>query len=386
MFRGPPSATIDADLFTHNGMPGLGALPTKISFAERIPPPLFYIPLVLQWVWLGVRYKSLSLPSLANPEIESGGLWGESKSAYLSSVGMEQRKWLAAFTTMRRSRAADGLAIDQERACRCIAAAGLSFPLVAKPDIGWRGYGVRLIADQAELGKYIEQFPEGETILFQRQIPWDAEAGVLYARLPNETEGRIISLTFRYFPHVVGDGQSSLRDLILRDQRTFWKIGTHIGLDPKHLGAVAENSDTVPKKGEIVRLSFVGSNRVGGLYRDAREHITPALVRRFDAISQSIPEFYYGRFDVRFLSVERLEEGEDIQIIEVNGAGGESINVWDPEMPFAQVYKELFEQQRLLFEIGARNRARGFHPPGIFSIARSQWHQHRLIVHYPPSN
>jgi len=386
LFRGPRSTAGDPALFTHNGMPRLGALPSRISFAERIPPGLFYIPLALQWGWLGLRYRSLSLPSLANPEIVSGGLWGESKSAYLRTVGTDQRKWLADFTTLQRSSGADDLATDRERARQCIAAADLSFPLVAKPDIGWRGYGVRLIEDETELGNYIEQFPEGETILFQRPINWDGEAGVLYARLPDETEGRIISLTFRYFPHVVGDGQSSLRDLIIHDQRAFWKIGAHLGLDPKHLGAVPEQFNRVPDNGEIVRLSFVGSNRVGGLYRDAREHITPALVQRFDAISRSIPEFYYGRFDVRFLSVERLEEGEDIQIIEVNGAGGESINVWDPEMPLAQVYKELFDQQRLLFEIGARNRARGFPPPGMLSIARSQWHQHRLIAHYPPSN
>lgn len=386
IFRGPRSTTADLDLSTHNGMPKLGSLPTMVSLAERIPPALFYIPLAVQWIWLGLRHRSLSLPSLANPEIESGGLWGESKSAYLETVGVDQRKWLADFTTLRRSSNTNDLAADQERARQCIAAANLSFPLVGKPDIGWRGYGVRLIEDEVELEKYIEQFPEGATILFQRAIPWDGEAGVLYARTPDQTDGHIFSLTFRYFPHVVGDGQSPLRDLVVGDQRAIWKVGAHLGLDPKHLGAVPKQFNRVPNKDEIVRLSFVGSNRVGGLYRDAREHITPALVRRFDAISKSIPEFYYGRFDVKFLSVERLEQGEDIQIIEVNGAGGESINVWDPEMPLAQVYKELFAQQRLLFEIGALNRTRGFRPPGLLSIAKSQWHQHRLIVHYPPSN
>jgi hypothetical protein len=386
IFRGPRAAVVDPDLSTHDGMPRLGALPKTVSFAERIPPTFFYIPLVVQWIWLSFRYRSLSLPSLANPKIVSGGLWGESKSAYLATVGMDQRKWLADFTTMRRSIGADNLASDQGRARQCIEAADLSFPLVAKPDIGWRGYGVRLIEEEAELRKYVEQFPEGETILFQRPIPWDGEAGVLYARLPDESEGRILSLTFRYFPHVVGDGKRTLRDLIIHDQRAFWKVGAHLGLDPTHLGAVPEQFNAVPKKGDVIRLAFVGSNRVGGLYRDARAHITPALVRRFDDISQSIPEFYFGRFDVRFRSVERLEAGEDIQIIEVNGAGGESINVWDPEMPLGQVYKELFEVQRLLFKIGARNRARGFRPPGFFSIARSQWRQHRLIVHYPPSN
>lgn len=374
------------DRVSHAGMPPLGALPRRVAFAETIPPVLFYIPLGLQWIWLGLRYGSLSLPTVANPKIEVGGLWGESKSSYLRMVGDDQRHWIAEFTTLRRSRGVGSVADDSNRAIQSIAAAGLSFPLVAKPDIGWRGYGVRLIADAAELERYLEAFPEAEVVILQRAIPHEGEAGVLYARMPGEPCGRIPSLTLRYFPYVVGDGRTPLRDLILHDQRAAWKAAPHLGLDPKHLGTRPDELDRVPAAGAVVRLSFIGSNRVGGLYRDASEHITPAMVRRFDAISRSMPEFYYGRYDVRFGSIKRFREGEDFSIIEINGAGGESINVWDPSMPLSQVYHELFEQQRLLFEIGACNRARGYHPCGLWAIARSQWRQHRLILRYPPSS
>jgi len=90
--------------------------------------------------------------------------------------------------------------------------------------------------------------------------------------------------------------------------------------------------------------------------------------------------------DVRFASLDRFRQGEDFRIIEINGAGGESINVWDPKMPLGQVYRELFAQQDLLFEIGAMNRARGYRPCGLAEIFKSQWHQHRLIMRYPPSS
>lgn len=385
--RPKKGATADnSALLTHGGMPRLGALPTKISFAERMPPTLFYIPIVAQWIWLGLRYRSFSLPALANPHIESGGLWGESKSACLAMVGCEQRKWFADFTAIRRGAGDEALEADRKRARDAIGAAGLSFPLVAKPDIGWRGFGVQRIANEADLDRYIEGFPEDETILFQRLVDWDGECGVLYVRHPDERAGRIFSLTFRYFPHVVGDGESSLNDLIVHDQRALWKVGAHLGLDSMHVGTTEDRFSHIPAKGEIVRLSFIGSNRVGGLYRDARAHITPALTKRFDEISRSIPDFHFGRYDVRFATVERLEQGEDLKIIEINGAGGESINVWDPKMPLREAYRELFEQQRLVFAIGARNRARGFRPPGLVSLARSQWRQHRLILRYPPSS
>lgn len=373
-------------IVTHRGMPRIGDLKQTVSLAERIPPILFYIPLAAQWFWLALNYRSLSLPALANPSIEVGGLWGESKSSYLAMVGDDQRRWLAAYTTLRRSAAAGSAQLDVDRALAAMADAGLGFPLVVKPDIGWRGYGVRLIVDAEELAKYIAAFPVGETIILQRPIDWDGEAGVLYARAPGTRDGHIVSLTLRYFPHVVGDGRSSVRDLILRDARAAWKAGAHLGLDEKHLGQSARELDIIPAAGETVRLSFIGSNRVGGFYRDAREHITPSLCRRFDAISKSMPDFYYGRYDVRFQSLDHLRNGEAFAIIEINGAGGESINVWDPSMPLRQVYRELFTQQRILFEIGAANRARGHRPPGAVAVLRSQLRQHRLIRRYPASS
>ena len=39
--------------------------------------------------------------------------------------------------------------------------AGLGFPVVAKPDLGWCGYGVRLLASATELADYLRRFPCG---------------------------------------------------------------------------------------------------------------------------------------------------------------------------------------------------------------------------------
>jgi hypothetical protein len=298
-------------------------------------------------------------------------------------VAPAERRWLAPYVTLVRS---DDAAADLARAEAALAAAGLGFPVVAKPDVGWRGFGVQLLRDRQALAAYVAAFPPGLCFLLQRPLDMAGEAGVLYARLPGEPNGHVVSLTLRYFPHVVGDGTSCLRDLVLAGERTAWKAAVHLGFDARHAGADPAALDRVPATGEVVRLSFIGSNRVGGLYRDARAEITPALERRFDAISKAIPEFYYGRYDIRFASVERLREGEDFGIIEINGAGGEAIHVWDPEMPLAQVFRELRAQQRLLFEIGACNRARGYRPAGFGAMLLSAWRQHRMIVRYPPSS
>jgi membrane protein DedA with SNARE-associated domain len=376
-------APLKVPRISHVGMPSLRGLATHVALAERIPTKLFYFPLAVQWVWLSIRYRSLSLPALVNPRIEVGGLWGESKQVYLDMVSGESRVWLAPYVTLPREDE-DALA-DGRRALEAARQAGLAFPLVAKPDIGWQGYGVRPVASAEDLMDYVAAFPLGARMMLQEMVPWEGEAGVFYIREPGEETGRVIALTFRYFPHVVGDGTQTVRDLILADQRAAWKAGAHLGLETKHAGLTTEFLGQVPAPGEIVRLAFIGSIRVGGLYRDESGLITPALSARFDAISRSMPDFYYGRYDIRFASAERLQQGEDFRIIEINGAGGESISAWDPDTPLREVYGRLFAHQRMLFEIGARNRARGFRPPGPLAILRAAWRQTRLVNRYPAS-
>jgi hypothetical protein len=267
-----------------------------------------------------------------------------------------------------------------------MSAAGLGFPIVAKPDVGWHGYGVRLVADPEGLRAYIEAFPVGQTIILQQNIPYEGEAGVFYIRQPDEAEGHVTSLTLRYFPYVIGDGCSTVRELIRREPRANWKADLHLGELKEHRGFASERPDYLPAAGEVVRLAFIGSIRVGGLYRDARAYLTPALERRFDAIARSIPEFYFGRFDVRFSSLEQLQQGEGFAIIEINGAGAEVIHVWDPNTKFAEVYRTLFAYQRTLFRIGAKNWSRGFKPMSLVDFFRCVHRQNVLISKYPPSS
>lgn len=367
------------------GMPAVAMSDRKVAVAERIPPALFYLPLVLNWLRLGVRHRALTLPTAANPNIFCGGMWGETKSSYLLDVGADERRWVAPFVLAGRSAGNDALAADLTRALQAMQGAELSFPLVAKPDIGWHGYGVRIIDDAAALEAYMADFPAGATIMLQRLVEHPAEAAVLYARMPGEARGRVLSLTFRYFPHVVGDGRATLRDLIGRDERACWKGALHLGRDGTHCGPAEEDLARVPGAGEVVRIALIGNQRAGALYRDGGHCIGAALEARFDGIAASMTEFHYGRFDIRFESVSALVRGEGFSIVEINGIGGESIDVWDARVPVGEVYRRLFAQQRLLFEIGARNRARGHMPVGAFAFVASLARQSRLIGRYPAS-
>ena len=364
-----------------SGMPSLDGLRKFVSSAERIPNNILYIPLLIRWFLLSIKYRSITLPTASNPMIETGGFMGESKTSVLDQVGPEQKSWVADYVIFQR----DGVNTDRdvEKAVSEMHSKGLSFPIVAKPDIGWNGYGVRMVEDDIHLHKYIAAFPEGERMILQRPVHHDGEAGVFCVRIPGEENGLIYSITLRYFPYVIGNGTSTLRELILNDPRTRLRSHFYLGERPNHVGFGKEDLDHVPGNGELIRLAFIGSLRVGGLYRDASHLITPELTKRFDDIARSMPEFYYGRFDIRFESTELLKEGKGFSIIEINGAGAEAIQAWDPNVPLIKLYREFFKAQSLLFKVADLNRKRGYQPISLGEFARAIRKQNRLIDRYP---
>jgi membrane protein DedA with SNARE-associated domain len=366
---------------TFSGMPSLVGLKRVVSSAERIPNSILYTPVALRWFLLAIRYHSITLPTAANPMIEAGGFMGESKSSVMDMVGEEQREWLAEFVTLKRD--PEDPKNDLAKAISLMEEKGLEFPIVAKPDIGWNGYGVRLVEDSENLLKYIGSFPPGGRMMLQRPVNHDGEAGVFYVRIPGEPKGKLYSITLRYFPYVIGDGKMTLIQLIQTDPRTKLRADFYLGGKSNHVGFGKEDLENIPKEGELIRLAFIGSLRVGGLYRDAGHLITPELTERFDAISRSIPEFYYGRFDIKFESTDLLKEGKGFNIIEINGAGAEAIQAWDPDVPLFKLYHEFFKAQSLLFKVGALNRKRGFKPMPLFKFLKAIKRQNNLVDAYP---
>jgi membrane protein DedA with SNARE-associated domain len=369
--------TSDSLLTVHDGMPPLRPEQVRVALSERINKYVFYLPLVLQWLWLGLRHWGPTLPTAANPYIEAGGLLGESKAECLAMVSSDAKRWIARTTSIQRQ-SGSTLEHDLQQAGLALAEAELSYPVIAKPDIGWRGFGVRKIANPEELKAYLHDFPDGLRLILQEYVPYHGETGVFYVRRPGQEKGEIFSLTLRYFPFVVGDGHSDLRTLILENPRTRWTRSIHFAQHQARL-------DEIIPKGKTLRLAVVGSNRVGGLYIDGIDHATPDLTQRFEEIASSIPEFHFGRFDVRFESIEKLRRGEGLSIVEINGAGAEAIHVWDPDHSLLKVYRDLFAQQSLMFAIGAANRRRGFTPDTAFELLKYQQRQQRLLPAYPSS-
>lgn len=340
---------------------------------EQLPKWLNLIPMVLQWIWLGLRYGSFTLPSSANPGITSGGMVGDGKLEYFSVMGATARAATAPHIGVVNR---DGLGTVEVIAS--MTHAGLQFPIVAKPDMGWCGYGVRLLASPGDLADYLERFPQRETFVLQRYLPDPGEAGLFYVRHPDEAHGRLIGILLRHYPNVVGNGTDTIATLIGADPRLRRATGSAMHecrYDPAR----------IPAPGETVRLSTVASTRVGGCYLDGSDQATAALTARVDAIARDMGVFLVGRFDVRYRSLDALRRGE-FTIMEVNGAGSEAVHAWDPKYSIREVYRIVFAKQQLLFRISDANRRRGHHPISLFRLAQLHSHQQRVMRSYPPSN
>ncbi|WP_211103895.1 D-alanine--D-alanine ligase [Skermanella pratensis] len=362
----------------HAGMPPLDTAGDPLSAFEFWSMRRFYWPIALYALWLMVRYRGVTLPTAANPSFPGGGLVGESKSAILDLACAAAPDHVAPFVAIDRPGRPDDPIGEALAAEAAMTAAGLGFPVVAKPDLGCRGAGVRLVRDPGELAAYLEGFPAGARLILQRHVAYEAEAGVFYVREPGRERGRLVSLTLKYFPYVHGDGSSTLRELILADPRA-GRV-PHLYL-PRH----AARLDQVPEAGEPVRLAFAGSHSRGSIFRDGTALVTPAMTARFDAIARAIPEFWFGRFDVRFADIVRLQAGEDFAILEVNGAGAEMTHVWDRSKSLRQARRDLMEQYRLLFAIGRANRDRGHRGQGLGEFWRAWRREKALTPHYPPT-
>lgn len=344
-----------------------------ISFFEFWPGWLFYAPVVAHCIALGVRYGSPALLTAANPGITAGGLCGESKTSILDQIAVdEERAALARYTILDVA----GTEADLPAGEAAMRAAGLSWPIVAKPDIGCNGTGVRLARGPDDLRRYLSGFPAGERVVLQEFIPHENEAGLFYVRHPDEPHGRITSLTLKETPFVVGDGRTTLRDLVLADPRAGRLAHLYL---PRLAGRLGE----VPVQGVRVPLIFVGNHCKGAIFRDGAGHTTPALTARVERFARSIPDFYFGRIDVRFASLAALGRGEGFRVIEVNGAGSEATHVWDPRTTLGQAWRSQFFHYGLAYRIGAANRARGARPTRVLELLRLWRTQRRLMAAYP---
>ena len=323
----------------------------RIRHWEFWPPWIFYPPVLCYIVWLGLKHRSLTLFTCANPAIPGGGFIGESKIEILQNLSASATSQSYVARAMLISTSSD-TDTRLKNAREFMLGLGLTFPVVLKPNVGQRGSGVTIVRSESEMVEYL-QHASGDTII-QEYIP-GFEFGVFYYRFPEDTRGHIFSITEKCFPVVTGDGTSTLERLILRDKRAVCMARAYF---KQHRDRLSD----IPGKDETVRLIEIGTHCRGAVFLDGGWVKTPALEEAIDRLTRGFKEFYFGRFDIKTSSIEDFKHGKNFKVVELNGVTSEATNIYDPKNSLFTAYKVLFEQWRIAFEIGAQNRARGIRP------------------------
>jgi membrane protein DedA with SNARE-associated domain len=311
----------------------------KWGHFEFWPAWFFYIPLIPYYVFLSIKHGSVLTPFYASPGIKHGGLIGESKWDFLQHLDLKEPSTLKSVKLARESDFMQVKAILEKN--------NYSYPIILKPDVGQRGFGVRIIRNDYDLTEYL--LLASEDLIVQPLSRFTREAGLFYVRLPTEKKGQLFSVTDKHFPFVTGDGKTKLGDLILADRRA--KIIANV-----YFTRLRESLDTIPTLGERVALSECGNHCQGAIFLNGEALITPELTETVDRVAKQIPGFYFGRFDVRYDDPSTLKQGHNLEIVEVNGSGAEATHIWDPKTSLREAYRTLFRQWSILFLIGSQVR------------------------------
>ncbi|WP_316821742.1 NRDE family protein [Pedobacter gandavensis] len=323
------------------GFFGKSALKLKYSLIKILnweywPLEVVYMPVLFYWFWLSLKARSLFFFSAANPLMNNAGFAMCRKS---SIYGLMPEAYYPKTMLFNATVGVEELYAELE-------AKGFKFPLIAKPDIGERGIKVQLLKNLFEVKVYAEETKVD--FLIQEYIDFQQEAGIFYCRMPGEAKGRITGIVGKEFLGLIGDGISSMEQLLIREDRYFLQLKQLKEIYGKLL-------DLVLPAGTYYRLLPYGNHSRGAKFTDHSWKLNDDLLHTIDRLCLAIPEFYYGRLDLKFNDWEELCQGRNFSIIEVNGAASEPTHIYDPKHSIFFAWKEIIRHWRLLYQISLLN-------------------------------
>jgi hypothetical protein len=229
----------------------------------------------------------------------------------------------------------------------------LTYPFIVKPEIGGQGILFRKIDNETQLRNYHQHAPI--EYIIQAMITYPMEVSVFYIRHPKATKGKVTGFLHKIPLHIVGDGKSSLSELIHAHPKAAKRLEEHLA---RHKDVL----DTILPTGEKYILSYAANHNRGALFVDLKEHIDEKLVAVFDQLSHEINDFFYGRYDIMCSNVEDLKNGKNYSIIEYNGCGAEPNHFYDTGYSLFGAYAEILAHWKDLYQISRYNRKQGIEP------------------------
>lgn len=313
----------------------------KLTHWEYWPFDIVYIPMYFVWFWYAAKARSFFFFNAANPRIKNAGFLMESKKEIYDIIPAEFIPKTLFFK----------LGTGAGEILQIVSNAGISFPCIAKPDMGGKGRGVQKIFALEDIAGYAAKIKMD--FLVQEFIPYPEEVGIFYCRMPGEPDGFISGIVAKEFLIVKGDGSSTLTQLIEKDPRYHLQLSALQKIYGDGLNDVLE-------KDAVKNLVPYGNHARGAKFIDVSDWADASFTKTFDAVFKQIPEFYFGRLDIMYSNFEDLKAGKNFSIVELNGAGSEPTHIYDPRHSIFFAWREIARHFKLLCAISIKNHQRGF--------------------------
>lgn len=325
----------------------------KLSSWEYWPWWILYIPVYIQHIVLSIKAKSPFFIYKANPVIDEGFILGDSKFKTQQIVPNE---YLPKTIFVNKK---DTLNIVLSQLNKL----AISFPVILKPDIGFRGFLVHKISNEEQLENTLKNIRVDHII--QEYVDFPVEVGVFYYRFPQNERGSIPSITVKEFLSVTGNGKHTLSELIILNPRAI------LQLEKLKVKFSSMWNQVVPE-GEQILLESIGNHNRGTKFINGNYLYCQNLQDTFDKLNKKMEGFYFGRFDIRTKSIEDLKKGINFKILEVNGVGAEPTHVYDPNYKLINAWKDMLHLWKVIYLIALQNKERGEKFP-VFIEARNRW-------------
>ncbi len=323
----------------------------RLTQWEFWPTQAVYFPVLVYYLYCAIKARALVFISAVNPGMDTGGMFGETKTPMLKELP-DTFKPITIYPEPNCS------LVDLKQ---LMGEANLGYPIVAKPDVGERGLLVEKIANDAELQDYLDKVKV--RFIVQEFIPYPLELGVFYYRHPGEDQGLITSIIIKDFLSVIGNGESTIEQLLLQNDRGVLQL-------PKLYSRLGEEIYRVPSAGEYVLLEPIGNHSRGTKFVNGNHLITEPLMRVFDRINAHSTGIYYGRYDIKCSCLEALYRGEDIKVMEINGASAEPGHIYDPTCSIFTAWAVLIAHWRVAYQIARANHRNGTKYDGALETYR----------------
>jgi len=292
------------------------------------------------WLMLSLRARSFFFFSASNPSIEYGGFLMESKKKIYDIIPAQYYPGTICFSA----------GTPAEAIIKQLGELGFIYPLIAKPDIGGQGRGVKKICNETELLLYANKSPLD--FLVQEFVAYPNEVGVFYYRYPGEAFGHISGIVRKELLAVTGNGTSSIVELLEQNKRFVLQL-------PVLKKLYGPGLNEVLPAGKIKELVPYGNHARGAKFLDDSALADDVFTKSIDAICRQVDGFYYGRLDIRYNTWEELREGKNLSVIELNGAGSEPTHMYDPRHSIFFAWKEIIRHWIILWRISRINHKKG---------------------------